>query len=130
MPLFDYPVLARVRYEPADDDPSRGRRPVRCSPSTRGDPADVSRSAGIGYERIHYDHDQAVPNDIEMEAAPLLRLGVEARLGRPRAMIGPEPRSVSHETDHPLESPPVVCARGGGDVGRDSVRAGRAAVEP
>ena len=31
------------------------------------------------YERIHYDHEQDVPNDIEMEAAPLLRLGVEVR---------------------------------------------------
>jgi hypothetical protein len=44
------------------------------------DSADVSLSAGIAYERIHYDHDQDVPNDIEMEAAPMLRLGVEARL--------------------------------------------------
>ena len=30
-------------------------------------------------QRIHFDHDQDVPNDMEMEAGPLPRLGVEAR---------------------------------------------------
>jgi hypothetical protein len=41
--------------------------------------ADVSLLAGVAYERIHYADDQEVSNDIDVEAGPLLRLGVEAR---------------------------------------------------
>ncbi len=44
-----------------------------------GSRADVSLLAGVAYERIHYDDDQEVSNDIDVEAGPLLRLGVEAR---------------------------------------------------
>jgi hypothetical protein len=41
--------------------------------------ADASLLAGIAYERIHYDDDQEVSNDIDVEAGPLLRLGLDLR---------------------------------------------------
>ena len=41
--------------------------------------ADVSLSAGVAYERIRYEDNQEVRNQIDVEAGPMLRLGVEAR---------------------------------------------------
>lgn len=41
--------------------------------------ADVSLSAGVAFERIRYQDNQEVRNQLDIEAGPLLRLGVEAR---------------------------------------------------
>lgn len=55
------------------------RRGAKQASGARGGRPPRTLSGGVAYERIQYDDDQQVSNDIDVEAGPLLRVGIDVR---------------------------------------------------